>query len=378
MVRRTLLLLPALALLGACESDLPPLPAPGMAPASLVLVNGRIRTFDERRPFAEAVAIRGGLLVRVGEEAEARELVGEHTRVLDLGGRLALPGLVDGRTRVLVPEPGESRDDLYQRARIRLRELAAAGVTSCLSPPGGPAVLEVLNLMDRLDVIPARVAVSTVRYGEIATDPDVWQTNRVHPRFAEIPLAGDEDPAALADRIRRLAWEGFTVTLRAESAAAVPLALDAFEAAGPGGEEVRRILSVPGALSAAEDARAAALSVAVGSAPPAAPPDGAAALTFYGTDGPGPGPWPAIAALASVPEGQIEDVLRRFTVEGARAIGLERAIGTVTYRRYADLVVLDRDVLALAAEGRHEEIAGTRAWLTVVDGRIVHGPVENP
>jgi len=71
------------------------------APADLVLRNGKIVTVDVKKPEAQALAIRGGLIVAVGTNAEIAPLVGKHTRVIDLAGRLATPGFIEGHGHFL-------------------------------------------------------------------------------------------------------------------------------------------------------------------------------------------------------------------------------------------------------------------------------------
>lgn len=63
--------------------------------ADLVLVNGGIYTVDAERSRAEAAAVRDGVFVAVGSNAEVEALRGPETRVIDLSGRLALPGFHD-------------------------------------------------------------------------------------------------------------------------------------------------------------------------------------------------------------------------------------------------------------------------------------------
>ncbi|HUF48080.1 MAG TPA: amidohydrolase [Vicinamibacterales bacterium] len=65
------------------------------APADLVFRGGAIRTMEPARPTAEAVAVRDGRIVHVGTAAEAARLVGPATEVVDLAGRLLLPGFHD-------------------------------------------------------------------------------------------------------------------------------------------------------------------------------------------------------------------------------------------------------------------------------------------
>ena len=69
--------------------------ARGPAPAQKVLKNGFIYTVDSRSSVASAVAIRGGKFVYVGGDAGVRRFIGPNTRVVDLKGRMALPGFVD-------------------------------------------------------------------------------------------------------------------------------------------------------------------------------------------------------------------------------------------------------------------------------------------
>ena len=64
--------------------------------ADLVLRNGTVATVDERRPVAEAVAVRGGRIVLVGTNEEVGALVGPGTEVIDLAGRFAMPGFIEG------------------------------------------------------------------------------------------------------------------------------------------------------------------------------------------------------------------------------------------------------------------------------------------
>jgi predicted amidohydrolase YtcJ len=61
----------------------------------LMLVNGRVLTMDSRDTIAQAVAVRDGRIVGVGSSAEIEPLAGVSTRVIDLDGRTALPGLTD-------------------------------------------------------------------------------------------------------------------------------------------------------------------------------------------------------------------------------------------------------------------------------------------
>ena len=63
--------------------------------ASLVFVNGAVFTADAARSWCRAVAVEGGRIVAVGDDREIAEHIGTGTDVVDLGGRLLLPGFQD-------------------------------------------------------------------------------------------------------------------------------------------------------------------------------------------------------------------------------------------------------------------------------------------
>ena len=62
----------------------------------LILRNGTVITLNERVPQAEAIAITGDRIVALGSSADLLRTAGPATRILDLGGRLAIPGLIEG------------------------------------------------------------------------------------------------------------------------------------------------------------------------------------------------------------------------------------------------------------------------------------------
>jgi hypothetical protein len=66
-----------------------------MDPADLAFVNGAVWTVDAARTRAQAVAVRGGRIVAVGTDDDVRDLVGPRTEVVDLAGRMLLPGFQD-------------------------------------------------------------------------------------------------------------------------------------------------------------------------------------------------------------------------------------------------------------------------------------------
>src|SRR5579859_4799071 len=69
-------------------------------PADLIVWNGRIYTVDDSHPFVEALAVRDGRVLFVGSRQEALTLRGPATRMLDLGGRTVIPGMVDAHAHI--------------------------------------------------------------------------------------------------------------------------------------------------------------------------------------------------------------------------------------------------------------------------------------
>jgi predicted amidohydrolase YtcJ len=67
----------------------------------LVLFNGHFHTLDRANPVASAVAISGGKFSAVGIDRDVRKLAGEATKLIDLQGRSALPGLIDNHLHLI-------------------------------------------------------------------------------------------------------------------------------------------------------------------------------------------------------------------------------------------------------------------------------------
>nr|WP_090277767.1 amidohydrolase [Mycolicibacterium komanii]CRL72712.1 putative TIM-barrel fold metal-dependent hydrolase [Mycolicibacterium komanii] len=98
--RRTVLRAGAVVVAAAAASacSVTPKPETGTekATADFVFRNGPIHTVAGPQPWAQAVAVRGNAIAHVGDEAGAMALVGPDTRVIDLQGRLLMPGFVEG------------------------------------------------------------------------------------------------------------------------------------------------------------------------------------------------------------------------------------------------------------------------------------------
>src|SRR5260221_2476773 len=80
--------------------------------ADLILVNGRIATQDERRSRVSALAVRDGRVLANGDDAAMMRFRGPGTRVVDLHGRTAIPGLNDSHSHPI-------RGGLYYNLELR-------------------------------------------------------------------------------------------------------------------------------------------------------------------------------------------------------------------------------------------------------------------
>ena len=80
--------------------------------ADQVWTNGVIFTVDEKNSFAEAVAAKNGVIVYVGSAEGALPYIGDQTKVVDLEGRMMLPGMTDSH----IHAPGAALCQLYQIA----------------------------------------------------------------------------------------------------------------------------------------------------------------------------------------------------------------------------------------------------------------------
>jgi predicted amidohydrolase YtcJ len=123
----TRLFLIAALFAAACSPSQPPA---GEA-ATLVLRNGRIVTVDSARPEAQAIAVRGSTILAVGSNSEINRHVGDSTEVIDLQGRLVVPGFIEshghylglGRAKMILDLTVAKRwDDIVEAVSIATRD----------------------------------------------------------------------------------------------------------------------------------------------------------------------------------------------------------------------------------------------------------------
>lgn len=69
--------------------------------ADVILYNGKITTQFKPRPECSAIAIKGNTIVEIGDDAVMLALGDDHTRLIDLAGRRAIPGINDAHNHQL-------------------------------------------------------------------------------------------------------------------------------------------------------------------------------------------------------------------------------------------------------------------------------------
>lgn len=84
-------------------------------PAHLILTGGRVQTHDAARRVAEAIAVRQGRIIAVGTAREVRPLAGPRTRVIELAGRMVLPGFQDTHVHPPIGGLARLRCDLHEQ-----------------------------------------------------------------------------------------------------------------------------------------------------------------------------------------------------------------------------------------------------------------------
>ncbi len=109
--------------------------SPQQGQADLIITNANIYTHNPAQPQAQAVAVRNGKVIFVGDAGKAAAYVGDSTRVTDLQDKTVLPALIDSHTHpgmVAITSsngelakyilPNTSKEDIYEYLRQVARE----------------------------------------------------------------------------------------------------------------------------------------------------------------------------------------------------------------------------------------------------------------
>ena len=69
--------------------------------ATLVLHNGKVVTVEKDQPQVQAIAVKGDRILALGSNDEIKAHMGDKTRVIDLQGKLVIPGFIEGHAHFL-------------------------------------------------------------------------------------------------------------------------------------------------------------------------------------------------------------------------------------------------------------------------------------
>jgi len=64
--------------------------------ADMIIINGKVYTVNESQPWAEAIAIKEGMILKVGTTSDIQEFRGENTETIDAKGEFVMPGFIEG------------------------------------------------------------------------------------------------------------------------------------------------------------------------------------------------------------------------------------------------------------------------------------------
>jgi predicted amidohydrolase YtcJ len=157
----------------AMAATLPPF-QPGDVP-DLVLLNARVRTLDAAGQTAEAIAVKHGRILSVGDTATVRRLAGPGTKQHDLAGLTVIPGFYDSHNHIRTTGLNFSAVDLSS-ARSVADVLAAIGARVAVTPAGAWIVAS------------SRWHESQLREGRFPTRTELDQVAPNHPVW--IPRGG--------------------------------------------------------------------------------------------------------------------------------------------------------------------------------------------
>lgn len=246
----------------------PPALDPSPGDPSIIFFNGTILTMEENLPESQAIALEGDLILALGNDAEILAMQVSGTEVVDLEGRMLMPGFVDAHSHVLNEEwmSGKTLEEAQQLALIH-------GITSTGELFTTRDFLEEMRAFDTAGLLRIRTnlyLVYNTNCGEVVGE---WYLDEV-----DLPMTGNEgmlradgvkvfsdggscnrspalsfelEPGAgygdlfvsrdeLTQVIERAQTAGFQVAIHAIGDRAIDVVMDALEIAQAGGPNIYR------------------------------------------------------------------------------------------------------------------------------------------
>lgn len=343
------------------------------ADADVVFIGGEVHTLGASDETYEAVAVRDGRITRLDSNYEAQFGVGVETDVIDLDGRVLLPGFVDSAATL---GDGEATRGSLRSAAAHAIE---RGITTVHDRVAGDAAGTYRDLAAD-GTLPLRVEFD-YGYGTLDALTAVGArtgdgSERVQTGAVALPSVGDGadeiTPSVRRDVLRRADDAGLRIAARATDAASVGSLLDEYEAAtaDPGASRHR----IVGIQDVTPDAATRLAEIGVVTVVPpgsdAVGPllDVGAHVAFGWCENDNDGVYDPLAAVDMAVERGVgtTTALRAATAGGACAGGEEERCGTLSINQAADFTVLERSPWAA------DSIADVDVAMTVVDGEVVH------
>ncbi|MDP3813977.1 amidohydrolase [Pseudomonas sp.] len=88
-----------------------------MAAADLLLFNGKVFTAEPGQPLVQAVAVENGKILKVGSDAEIKALADADTQLIDLAGKVLMPGMIDTHSHPVMAAYDSMGSNLYDEVK---------------------------------------------------------------------------------------------------------------------------------------------------------------------------------------------------------------------------------------------------------------------
>jgi predicted amidohydrolase YtcJ len=192
--------------------------------ADTVFRNGGIYTVNRAQPWANCAAVRAGRFVAVGDERDVQPFVGADTAVVDLAGRMAMPGIIDIHNHIMMG----GQADLYELrfpSNFSISQIAAAVKEAAAKAAPGSWIVGGQfgnDLLPKLNTDGAFTELDAASLGH----PVLLRDDSYHNRWASgaaLRLAGvtDETPDPTAGEIGRDLKSGRLTGLLVEAASGI-------------------------------------------------------------------------------------------------------------------------------------------------------------
>lgn len=192
--------------------------------ADLVFTNGRIYTLDRKRPWASAIAVKGGRTIAVGEASDVSGLSGSSTRVVDLKGAMMMPGIVDVHAHLMMGGMAELFELRFPPTATFETLIARIGEAAAKAPEGSWIIGGQWgsDLLPKLNTLEALAALDRASQGR----PVMLRDDTYHNRWinsAALALAGLSAASADPEKgsIGRDAATGALTGMMIETAAGI-------------------------------------------------------------------------------------------------------------------------------------------------------------